>query len=84
MGCSAKQKSWCSCTTRTTVAHDHGIVLAASAPCGIVVAYVPVAVYSQAMGVAVLLLCTMVKNESNYIVEWIEFHKIQARLRSLA
>ena len=24
-----------------------------------------------------MLLCTMIRNESNYLVEWIEFHKLQ-------
>ena len=24
-----------------------------------------------------MLLCTMVRNESNYLVEWVEFHKLQ-------
>ena len=24
-----------------------------------------------------MLLCTMIRNESNYLLEWIEFHKMQ-------
>ena len=33
----------------------------------------------QTMAVAAILLCTMVKNEENYLVEWLEFHKLQVR-----
>jgi hypothetical protein len=31
----------------------------------------------RALGHAAILLCTMVQNENDYLVEWIEFHKLQ-------
>jgi len=32
---------------------------------------------TSAMETPSMLLCTMIRNESNYLVEWIEFHKMQ-------